>query len=101
MALIKGRSDSPDLERLAHLIHLACFALRVWIYWEYIPSKSNWADAISRLGENNPWYKTHGFVLSQAHYSAHSLELALLSCCSHLRDDLNALGVKCVGCVHS
>ena len=68
MALIKGRSDSPDLERLAHLIHLACFALRVWIYWEYIPSKSNWADAISRLGENDPWYKTHGFVLSQAHF---------------------------------
>ena len=67
MALIKGRSDSPDLERLAHLIHMACFSLRVWIYWEYIPSKSNWADAISRLGANDPWHRAHNFTLSQAH----------------------------------
>ena len=43
MALIRGRSDSPDLERLAglaHLIHVALFALRTWMYWEWIPSKS-------------------------------------------------------------
>lgn len=31
MALIRGRSDSPDLEKMANLIHLACFALRTWI----------------------------------------------------------------------
>ena len=63
MALIRGRSDSPDLEKMASLIHLACFALRTWIYWEYIPSKSNWADATSRLGMADPWRAAHQFTL--------------------------------------
>lgn len=63
MALIRGRSDSPDLERMANLIHLACFALRTWIYWEYIPSKSNWADAISRLGMEDPCHSANQFKL--------------------------------------
>ena len=63
MALIRGRSDAADLEHLAHLIHVACFSLRVWMYWEYIPSKSNWADAISRLGEQDPWHAAHSFSL--------------------------------------
>ena len=31
MALIRGRSDSPDLERLANLIHVALFSLETWI----------------------------------------------------------------------
>ena len=51
MALIRGRSDAPDLERLAHLIHIALFSLRAWVYWEWVPSKSNWSDSFSRLGE--------------------------------------------------
>ena len=68
MALIRGRSDSPDLERLSHLIHLACFALRIWIYWEYIPSKSNWADSISRLGAQDPWHQSNGFTLYRAFF---------------------------------
>ena len=68
MALVRGRSDSPDLERLSHLIHLACFALKTWIYWEYIPSKSNWADAISRLGFADPWHQHHGFTQHYAYF---------------------------------
>eukprot|EP00434_Breviolum_minutum_P039089 symbB.v1.2.034695.t1/scaffold4526.1/size39880/1 len=39
MSLIRGRSDSSDLELLSHMIHTALFALRVWIYWEWVPSK--------------------------------------------------------------
>ena len=68
MALVRGRSESPDLERLSHLIHLACFALKTWIYWEYIPSKSNWADAISRLGFADPWHQHHGFTQHYAYF---------------------------------
>ena len=29
MALIKGRSDQPDLDRMSMLIHTAMFALRI------------------------------------------------------------------------
>ena len=41
MCLIRGRSHSPDLERMCGLIHVMLYALRTWMYWEYIPSKSN------------------------------------------------------------
>ena len=50
MSLIRGRSSSPDLERLAQLIHVAMFALRAWFFFEYIPSKTSktyWADAVA------------------------------------------------------
>ena len=56
MALIRGRSDAPDLKHLSRVIHAALFSLHTWIYWEWVPSKSNWADAISRLGQDDPWY---------------------------------------------
>ena len=47
LSLIKGRSSSTDLEQMRHLL---LFSLCCWIYWEWVPSKSNWADAISREG---------------------------------------------------
>eukprot|EP00435_Cladocopium_sp_Y103_P057434 s1456_g19.t1 len=31
-------------------------------YWEYVQSKSNWADDISRLGFDDPWWRNHGFT---------------------------------------
>ena len=61
MCLIRGRSDSPDLEKIANMIHIALFALQCWCFWEWIPSKSNWADAISRLGFADPWHQTQQF----------------------------------------
>ena len=61
MTLVRGRSSNPDLAKLGHLIHLALFALRAQGYWEYVQSKSNWADDISRLGVNDPWWRRHGF----------------------------------------
>ena len=57
MALIRGRSDASDLEHLSRLIHAAVFSLQTWIYWEWVSSKSNWADAISHLGRDDPWYR--------------------------------------------
>ena len=61
MSLIKGRSASGDLERMSSLIHLLLFSLRRWIYWEWAPSKSNWADAISREGSLDERRRSHGF----------------------------------------
>ena len=62
MALIKGRSDSPDLEHMSHMIHTLLFSLRCWIYFEWIPSKSNWSDAISREGHADRWHHDQGFT---------------------------------------
>ena len=77
MCLIRGRSDSPDLERLANLIHVALFALQTWIYWEWIPSKSNWSDSISRLGWKDPWYRMHHFKCFPAYFPASLWRLPL------------------------
>ena len=43
MCLIRGRSDSSDLEKICHFIHIVLFAVEAVLFWEYIPSKSNWA----------------------------------------------------------
>ena len=64
MCLIRGRSDNPDLAKMATYIQCLLFALRASLYWEYIPSKSNWADAISRLGPSDPWYRANHFKLN-------------------------------------
>ena len=66
MALIKGRSDSPDLEHMSHMIHILLFSLRCWIYFEWIPSKSNWSDAISREGHADRWHHDQGFTSREA-----------------------------------
>ena len=67
MTLVRGRSSNADLAKLGHLIHLALFALRAQGYWEYVQSKSSWADDISRLGVNNPWCRCHGFNFYSAY----------------------------------
>ena len=50
MALIRGRSDNADLEYMSRLIHVTLFALQAWFFWEWIPSKADWSDEISRDG---------------------------------------------------
>ena len=62
MALIRGRSDNADLEHMSRLIHLTLFALKAWFFWEWIPSKANWSDEISREGLQATWHKRHGFT---------------------------------------
>ena len=68
MSLTKGRSASKDLERMSSLIHLLLLSLKCWIYWEWAPSKSNWADAISREGSLDEWHRSHGFSCALAHF---------------------------------
>ena len=61
MALVRGRSDNADLEHMSRLIHLTLFALRAWFFWEWIPSKANWSDEISRDGLHARWHVKHDF----------------------------------------
>ena len=90
MALIRGRSDSPDFEPLAHLIHVALFSLQTWVCWEWIPTKSNWSDSISRLGEVDPWSAANGFVLHPSSYPLEVWSLPLLF-------QVSALGIRTEG----
>ena len=61
MALVRGRSNEPALDHMALLIHLALFVLRAWVYFEWVESKANWSDGISRDGLKDPWYQRHHF----------------------------------------
>ena len=47
MALIRGRSDADDLERMPQIVHILLFGLQRWMFFEWI--------AISRLGFQDPW----------------------------------------------
>ena len=58
--------DSADLEKIAQFIHVALFALEALLFWEYTPSKSNWADLISRLGAKDPWHEAQSFTRFQS-----------------------------------
>ena len=72
--LIRGRSDSPDLEVMSGIIHAFLFAYKTWIFWEWVPSKSNWIDSISRLGWNDPWHRSNNFTSRRpSSFSGHSL----------------------------
>ena len=55
MSLLKGRSDNEDLDHMAQMIHLLLFHLRCSLWFEWIQSKSNWSDGISRSGFRDPF----------------------------------------------
>ena len=77
MALVRGRSDSDDLDSLARIIHCALFALRTWIYFEWVESEANWSDGISRTGFDDPWHRTHGFSARQCRFQPMILQLPI------------------------
>ena len=60
MSLVRGRSDNAELDFMSQLVHLLLFHLHCHSYWEWIQSKSNWADGISREGFRDPWLLAHG-----------------------------------------
>ena len=49
-AFVRGRGKHPSLDKMAELIHGVMASFQVWMYFEWIESKSNWSDAISREG---------------------------------------------------
>ena len=65
MALVKGSSGSHSLDQMANLVHLACYAIRSVPYFEYIESKANWADEISREGTQGNWAPRNAFSVKE------------------------------------
>ena len=63
MALVKGSSKEPSLDRMAKVVHLASFALGTNAYYEYVESHANWSDEISREGLEGAWAAANGFKL--------------------------------------
>ena len=75
MALVRGRSRHEDLDYLAGAVHAAMFSLEVWIYFEWIESKANWSDGISRDGPKDLWSTQNGFEIAPTLFPAALLDL--------------------------
>ena len=79
MTMVRGRANSPDLDRMAEILQGAMYALGVWIYFEYIESDANWSDGISRSGLQDKWQSANGFQSSHCPFLAGLLCLPLLA----------------------
>jgi hypothetical protein len=62
MALVKGCSGVPSMDQMAKAIHLGAFSLEAQAYYEYVESKANWADEISREGMKGSWAAKNKFT---------------------------------------
>lgn len=61
MALIKGRSSTVELDRMAGAVHAILCGLGCSPYFEWIQSADNWSDGISRQGLQDVWMRSHFF----------------------------------------
>jgi hypothetical protein len=77
MALVKGCSGVPSMDQMAKAIHLGAFSLEAQAYYEYVESKANWADEISREGMKGSWAAKNKF--STRHCGVSTLLLRLPS----------------------
>ena len=79
MAMVRGRANSPDVDRMAEILQGAMFALGIWLYFEWVESNSNWSDGISRSGLKDTWQAANGFQSSRCKFMADLLQLPLLA----------------------
>ena len=63
--LAKGASHGEELDRGNAAAHLMLAELRARCWFEYIESKSNWADGAGRLLEADPWIHAHHFQVTR------------------------------------
>ena len=89
-ACIKGGSRAEDLDRSVITLHLACAMLGTRIWFEYVESKSNWADGSSRLLLLDPWSSEHGFSMAQVHTPEWPWKSRLCELADHLKENLRA-----------
>ena len=58
---IRGSSRNPAVARAVTSAHLHAYAWRFLIWFEFVESGSNWADDLSRMGEEDRFSREHGF----------------------------------------
>ena len=71
--LVRGLSNSEDANGMAEATHLFCLeeAIRIWIDW--VDSKSNPADGLSRDGLQDSWTMAQGWICRQLRAQAPEL----------------------------
>ena len=61
-AAMKGASKVWDMDKAAQVLQILLARVGARIWMEYVESKSNWADGISRKLGEDPWVRKHGFT---------------------------------------
>lgn len=79
MALIKGRSDNADLDRMAFMIHLLLYHLDCFLWFEWVQSQSNWSDGISRVGGRSIIRSGVSIRLPDQHCASLPMDFAVVS----------------------
>ena len=64
-AFVKGASSNEDLERIVGLFWVLAFHLDCSVWFEWVDSKANWSDGISRLYEKDLLSKKLGFATAR------------------------------------
>ena len=60
---VKGSSSNVVLDRISHLTHMYGCRGRMYVWWEYVRSASNWSDGGSREGLADTFSAANGFPL--------------------------------------
>ena len=75
-AVVRGVSSNPMLEKLVALHWSVCFRFRCRVRVEYIDSKSNWADGISRTFQADEFAARHSFSIRELGFDPSWLSLS-------------------------
>jgi len=60
-AQTKGAAHGPRVDECALCLHLMLAKLKARVWWEYVQTGSNWADALSRQVKPDEWMAKVGF----------------------------------------
>ena len=63
--MVKGSSKHPAVRRTVAVVHFLMFRFNISIWWEFVDSKANWSDGVSRWGAEDKCAREHGFTLTQ------------------------------------
>ena len=61
-AFVKGASRSLELERIVNLFWVLAYHLECVVWFEWVDSRSSWADGVSRRLGSDPFAAKHGFA---------------------------------------
>ena len=64
-AFVKGASRSLELERIVNLFWVLAYHLECVVWFEWVDSRSSWADGVSRRLGSDPFAARHGFALQE------------------------------------
>ena len=64
-SMVKGTSNQPWVARCTHVMGFVCLQVNSNTWFEFVDSKSNWSDSVSRKLADCPFCKKHGIPVEK------------------------------------